>query len=146
MRLTDVIESIELSFDDYYSEIIEIKGNDDVRCNGQHMTIDVTTPFSDCDYPYWTGDDYEEIDYIKGEIDRTLNLEIGEIDFTSGHANVRIISDVFQAAEITECSDPRRSLDDVTKAVNEDFANGDLLHGAEGLEVKVNIAKEFILE
>lgn len=145
MKTTDIIESIELSFDDY-SEIIEIKGNDDVKCNGQYITIDVTTPFSDCDYPFWTGEDYEEIDYIKGYIDRTLNLEIGAVNITSGHANVRIISDVFQAAEITECSDPRRSLDEVTKAVNKDFVDGELLHGEEGLEVKVNIAKEFILE
>lgn len=145
MRINDIIESIELSFDDY-SEVIEIKGNDNVKCDGQRITLDVTTPFSDCDYPFWTGSDYEEIDYIKGYIARTLNLEIGAVNLTDGRANVRIISDVFQLAEITECSDPRRSLDEVTKAVNEDFANSDLLHGEEGLEVKVNIAKEFILE
>lgn len=33
MRVIDIIESIELSFDNY-SEVIEVQGHDNVKCNG----------------------------------------------------------------------------------------------------------------
>ena len=64
----------------------------------------------------------------------------------SGQVIARITSDVFRSAEITECSAQNHTLDEINKDVNKAFANDDLLHGEEGLEVKVNIAKEFILD
>lgn len=145
MRINEIIESIELSFDNY-SEVIRVQGHDDVKCNGRYLSFDASTPFDLYDYPFYTGEGYWEIDYMKGTIDRTITICVESIDIMSGQVIARIISDVFQAAEITECSDSKYSLTDINKDVNESFADGDLLHGEEGLEVKVNIAKEFILE
>lgn len=145
MKINDIIESIELSFDDY-SEVIEVQGHDYVQCNGRYLSFDASTPFDLYDYPFWTSEGYWEIDYMKGTIDRTITICIESIDIMSGQVIARITSDVFQAAEIDECSDSKYSLTDINKDVNESFADGDLLHGEEGLEIKVNIDKSFILE
>lgn len=145
MRINEMIESIELSFDNY-SDVIEVQGNDAVKCNGRYLTFDTRTPFDLYDFPFETDTGYDDIDYMKGTIDRTITICIESIDIMSGQVSARITSDVFQSAEITECSDSKYSLTDINKDVNESFADGDLLHGEEGLEVKVNIAKEFILE
>ena len=145
MRINDIIESIELSFDNY-SDVIEVQGRDDVKCNGRYLSFDASTPFDLYDFPFETDTGYDDIDYMKGTIDRTITICIESIDIMTGQVIARITSDVFQAAEITECSAQNHTLEEINKDVNKAFANDDLLHGEEGLEVKVNIAKEFVLE
>ena len=145
MRINDIIESIELSFDNY-SDVIEVQGRDDVKCNGRYLTFDATTPFDLYDFPFETDIGYDDIDYMKGSIDRTITICIESIDIMTGQVIARITSDVFQAAEITECSAQNHTLEEIDKDVNKAFADGDLLHGEESLEIRVNIDKSFILE
>ena len=145
MKIKDIIESIELSFDGY-SKTIEVQGRNYVTCRGQYLAIAVSTPFELYDYPLDVDDSYIEIDSMKGTIDRVLTICIESIDIMTGQVIVRIVSDEFQAAEITECSDKNYSLAEITEDVNKAFANNDLLHGEEGLEVSVNIDKRFIID
>ena len=94
MRINEIIESIEIAFDNY-SEVIEVQGNDAVKCNGRYLSFDASTPFDLYDYPFYTGEGYWEIDYMKGEIDRTITICIESIDIMSGQVIARITSDVF---------------------------------------------------
>lgn len=145
MKTTDMIDSIELSFEGY-SEFIEVRGHDNVRSDGRYLSIDASTPFDLYDYPLAINGRDVEIESMKGTIDRTINICLDSVDTMTGQVIVRIMSDEFQSAEITECSDTNYSLAEITDAVNKAFLNNDLLHGEEGLEVTVNIAKEYILE
>lgn len=145
MKIKDIIESIEVSFDGY-SNTIEVQSRNYVTCRGQYLAIAVSTPFELYDYPLEINDSYVEIDSMKGTIDRVLTVCIESIDIITGQVIARIVSDEFQAAEITECSDQNYSLDKITDDVNKAFVNNDLLHGEEGLEVTVNLDKSFIIE
>ena len=145
MKIKDIIESVELSFDGY-SSTIEVQGRNYVTCRGQYLAIDVSTPFELYDYPLEINDSYVEIDSMKGSIDRVLTICIESIDIITGQVIARIASDVFQAAEISECSDKNYSLAEITNDVNKAFANNDLLHGEEGLEITVNVDKRFIID
>lgn len=145
MKIKDIIESIEVSFDGY-SNTIEVQGRNYVTCRGQYLAIAVSTPFELYDYPLEINDSYVEIDSMKGSIDRVLTICIESIDIITSQVIARIASDEFQAAEITECSDKNYSLAEITDDVNKAFANNDLLHGEEGLEITVNIDKRSIID
>lgn len=145
MKIKDIIESVELSFDGY-SKVIEVQGRNYVTCRGQYLAIAVSTPFELYDYSLDIDDSYIEIDSMKGDIDRTITICIESIDIMTGQVIARIVSDEFQAAEITECSDKNYSLAEITEDINKAFANNDLLHGEEGLEITVNIDKRFIID
>ena len=73
MKIKDIIESVELSFDGY-SNTIEVQGRNYVTCRGQYLAIAVSTPFELYDYPLEINDSYVEIDSMNGSFDRVLTI------------------------------------------------------------------------
>ena len=137
MRITDLIESVDFEFPGY-SETVQIRGNDNVRYNNKTLFIDITTPFELTEYFNRIDGREVEIEEIRGEIARTIEIKLKFVDVLNGYSDFEYL-DIFKAANISECSDPSFSLAKITEEINADFLSSDLLHGEEGLEIFVNL-------